>query len=124
MNQCNLKGFLALGAVSLMVMGCAGGKPPLEKLSVAEQMISRAETEDAAQYAPLDIRLAREKYQQAKAAMNQEDYDKARRLAEQAAMDAQVAETKATTEKAKKAVQELRNSIESLRREIDRAISG
>ncbi len=117
------RNMITIGMVPLFIWSCGGERPPLEKISVAEQMVSMADNENAAQYAPLDIRLAREKLQQAKAALDDKEYAEARRLADQASVDAQVAEAKATTEKGRRAVEELRQSIETLRREIDRSVS-
>ncbi len=48
------------------------------------------------------------------------DYEKATRLAERAAVDADYARTKATTAKSKKAAEEMRKSIDTLRQEVER----
>ncbi|MGE0681967.1 MAG: DUF4398 domain-containing protein [Candidatus Binatia bacterium] len=100
--------------------GCSAGRPPTESLSTAELTVTRAADSGASQYAPLELRIAREKLDGAKRAMTAEEYDRARRLAEQAQVDAQFAETKAQAERARQNAEETRKSIEALRREAER----
>lgn len=52
--------------------------------------------------------------------MDDEEYDEARRLAEQALVNAQLAEAKAGAEKARQAAAELQKSIQTLRAELER----
>jgi hypothetical protein len=68
--------------------------------------------------------MATDKLDQAKRAMEKEDYTKARRLAEQALVDAQVAEAKSASEQARQRARETRQALEALRRELDRAAQG
>jgi phage FluMu protein gp41 len=56
--------------------------------------------------------------------MKDEDYVLARRLADKALVDAQLAETKARTEEAKQMASDIRDGLETLRREIDRQTAG
>jgi hypothetical protein len=65
--------------------------------------------------------MARQKFDSAKRAMDAEQYDEARRLAEQAMVDARLAEIRAEAAGAKQAAQELQKAIESLRSEAERA---
>jgi hypothetical protein len=105
---------------ALGVSACSSARPPLESLSTAELAVRRADDRKTAQYAPLELRIAREKLDSAKQAMDAQDYDRARRLAEQALVDAQLAEVKASSESAHQAAQQIRRSIEALRREAER----
>lgn len=84
----------------------------------------RAADAGAAQYGPLELRIAREKLDGAKRAMNSKEYDQARRLAEQAQVDARLAETKADAERARRTVEETRKNIETLRHEAERTPTG
>ena len=104
---------------ALGVVGCAG-KPPLETLSQAELAVQEANQITASQYAPVDLQTAREQLDRAKQAMDDEEYDEARRLAEQALVNAQLAEAKAGAEKARQAAAELQKSIQTLRAELER----
>ncbi|MGZ8163317.1 MAG: DUF4398 domain-containing protein [Methylobacter sp.] len=105
-------------AVTLLIVGC-GTNPPVEQMSVAEHLIEDADINKATQYSPLEMRIARENFEAAKAAMAAEDYDKARRLAEKVAVDVETASAKADSIRAKNAVDELRQSIDTLRQEIN-----
>ncbi len=103
--------------VALGVTSCAG-KPPLATLSQAELAVEEAGKRTAAQYAPLELQTAREQLDKAKRAMNDKEYDAARRLADQALVNAQLAEAKAGAEKARQAAAELQKSIQTLRAEL------
>jgi hypothetical protein len=69
----------------------------------------------------MGLRLAQEKLDGARAAMAEEHHERARRLAEQALVDAQLAEARAEAESARHTAGELRRSIEALRVEAARA---
>ncbi len=107
----------------LWMVGCAG-KPPLANLSQAELAVQEADTKTASQYAPLELKTAREQLAEAKRAMDDEEYDEARRLADQALVNAQLAEAKAAAEKARLAAAELQKSIQTLRTEVQRSSAG
>ena len=83
-------------------------------------MVSQAEEAGAQEYAPLELRKAREKVEQAKALVEKEKNEQALRLTEEASVDAELAMVKARSEKAQEAVQQLRKTIETLREEIKR----
>ena len=108
------------GAVLLAALACATNAPT-EKVEVAEAAVESADTRGAAADAPLELRLARDKLDRARIAMADEKYVAARRLAEEAEVDAQLAEAKAQSAAALKSAREMRDSIDSLREEADRA---
>jgi len=68
----------------------------------------------------MQIKSSMEKMEAAKQAMDKKDYALARQLAEQAQVDAKLAETTARAAKAQKAADEVRESNRVLRHEIDR----
>ncbi|MGR6034433.1 MAG: DUF4398 domain-containing protein [Candidatus Nitrosoglobus sp.] len=105
-------GLLSLG-------GCAGAPPPRGEMAAGALAVSEAQQAQASQYAPAELYIARQKMETAKQAMTNGDYTKARRFAEQALVDAQLAEAKAQAEIQRQNVEELRKSIESLRRAIN-----
>lgn len=109
---------LATGAVLLSATGCATTPPPVDLMSRADAAVREAEQSGAQQHAPLELRFAREKHSAAQAAMGREDYEEARRLAEQAIANAQLAEAKADAADARAAAQEVRKGVETLRREL------
>jgi hypothetical protein len=112
---------LICGAVGMA--GCAG-TPPVATLSQAELAVQQADQKTASQYAALELRIAREQLDKAKKAMADEEYDEARRLADQALVNAQFAEAKAGAEKARQAAAELQKSIQTLRTELQRSSTG
>ncbi|MGH7833783.1 MAG: DUF4398 domain-containing protein, partial [Candidatus Binatia bacterium] len=77
-----------LAAAVIGAGGCSSVQPPTGTLSQAGLAIREADQSKAAQYAPLELRRARDKLDEAERAMKGEDYVKARRLAEQALVDA------------------------------------
>ncbi len=108
-------------ATLLLACGaCAGTKPPSDEIARSQAAINQAEQVGARNYAPLEIREARKKLEEARNLIEQKEYEKARRLAGEAEVDAELAETKTLSEKAQKAVRELRESIKILREEIER----
>lgn len=104
----------------LFTFGCASKVAPVETISSAEMAIKVAKESTATINAPLELRLAEDKLNAAKEAVKEEEFEEARYLAEQALLDAKFAETKSLSLKAKETAQEMRESIETLQREIER----
>jgi Domain of unknown function (DUF4398) len=105
----------ALAVVFLGALGaCASTPPPTDAISAADLALQQAETAQAATYAPGDVLRARTQLDNAKAEMRNENYDRARRLAEQSTVDSQVAIAKsraAVAEAANKAAQESASAL-------------
>jgi len=114
----------AVAAVSaaLLLGACATrmNSPPVEEMTTARAAITQAEAAGAGQLAPVELLAARDKLVKADAAIREEKYDQARRLAEQAAADAQLAERKARADRARMTAAELERSNAALQREVDR----
>jgi hypothetical protein len=106
---------------ALLMMGCSARRPPTAELSTADLAIRQAGERTASEHAPLDLRLAREKLDKARNAVDDDEYDRAERLAEQALVDAQVAEAKTEAAKADEQLAETRKTIDTLRRESERS---
>lgn len=106
---------------SFIIAGC-GPKmmPPHDRISNAEMAIERARDESANFYAPLDLKIAEEKLENAKKAMSDGDYKTAGRQAEEALLDAQTAEARSKAEKAKEMSQKMQENVDSLRQELER----
>lgn len=125
MPSSNLSARRAIACALILagIGGCAtSGPPPEQELAQAEQKVAAARQSNASEFAALELRTAEDKLEQARAAMDEEDYVTARRLAEAALADAQVAESKARSQSTVNAAEELSQSIETLRRESERAI--
>ena len=100
---------------------CASVPPPESQMGKADLALRKAEQADAAHYAPLEMRVARTKLEAARAAMREEENLEARRLAEQAKLDALLAEATAQTAQRQEATDTIRADIEALRVEAERA---
>lgn len=112
---------VGVALVAAFSTACASMPPPTQTMAQAELAVRQAEQAQAQQHAPLDLYQAEEKLQTARRAMANEDYLVARRLAEEALVQAQLAEQKAQTAQAEQAAQELQEGVTALRRETDRA---
>jgi hypothetical protein len=110
-----------LSCLLLLATGCAGSKLPPPDLSAPRSAIAEADQAGAAESAPLLLRNARQKLQQAEAAAANDDMQRAQFLAEEAAVDAELAAAMARAANAQAAVDELRESVRVLREEIERS---
>lgn len=106
---------LALGC-SLVLVGCAGN-PPSEQYAVTQSAVNAAISAGGTEFAAVEMKSAQDKLKQAELAMHDENYDEARRLAEQAEWDARLAERKAQAAKAERALQDARQGVQDLREE-------
>jgi len=104
----------------LGVTGCSAARPPVAPVAQAELAVAQAEQSKAALHAPTDLRVAREKMMSAQSAMADEEYENARRLAEQAIIDAQLAQARANATEAQQNTAEVRKTIDALRSEAVR----
>ncbi|OHB33631.1 MAG: hypothetical protein A2X84_04655 [Desulfuromonadaceae bacterium GWC2_58_13] len=105
----------------VVLAGCAVQVPAPEKqVTLATQSIAQAESSGAVEFAPVELKSARDKLSQAKLAMDKEENLKAKRLADEAMVDANLAEAKAQSAKSRKVVEELKESIRVLREEMNR----
>lgn len=104
----------------LGVTGCSAGRPPEAAVAQADLAVRQASESKAPTYAPTEFRVAQEKTLGAHQAMSAEDYDLARRLAEQAVTDAQLAQARAEATAAEKNAEEVRRTMQALRSEANR----
>ncbi|MEZ4526568.1 MAG: DUF4398 domain-containing protein [Desulfobacterales bacterium] len=108
----------------LLIAGCASQKysrdTVVTQISNAELMISQAKQNGAEEYAPLELRLAEEKLQEAKEALKKEESDLAGRKAEISMEHARLADGNARAEKAKQDALKEQKNVDMLRNEIDR----
>ncbi|MGE5215623.1 MAG: DUF4398 domain-containing protein [Chloroflexota bacterium] len=85
-------------AALIAFAGCSTARPPTDILANAELGLRAADEARADEFAPADLKNAREKIARAKQAMATENYIEARRFAESAQVDAELAEAKAEAE--------------------------
>lgn len=106
--------------LALTLGGCASTPPPSEQMAVAEAAVQRATTNSTRDNAASELRVATDKLAGARQAVTNKDYERAQQLAEQAEVDAQVAELHAQSERSRKAAQESQDAARALREEINR----
>jgi septal ring factor EnvC (AmiA/AmiB activator) len=104
-------------AVAFGIVACASTPMPVEKLAVAKSSLERAEQAQAAQFAQIELNSARNKYAAAQAAADKNDAEVAARLADQADVDAQLAESTARAKQQEQLVTEMDASLRALRNE-------
>lgn len=109
-------------AVAILTSGCSSMKTP----ATSDVAVSKAAVDDAAsaggtEFAPVEMRSAREKIALANQAMAAKNYKRADDLANQAQVDAKLAQSKADTAKAQAAANALQDDIRVLRDELNRA---
>ncbi len=112
--------FRASLALALVVgLSACGSKAPrpVSELALADAALQNAELAGAGEHAPIELREAYEKKEQADLAMKREQYKKAYHLTNQAAVDADFARAKAEAEKSRLALEEARKNIELIRTE-------
>lgn len=112
-----LKKACATGVVVLAMAACASTPIPDGKIAVAKESLRRAEQSGAPELAPVELATAREKLGRAEKAAADHDSKPATALAEQADIDAQLAEAVANRQHAAKAAAEFDASMAALRQE-------
>ena len=86
---------VAAVALALALGGCASVPPPNDSMNLAQNMLQAARDAGAADYAPVDLGFAQDKFQQAQAAMAERKFANAASLADESNADAELARTKA-----------------------------
>ncbi len=88
-------------------------------LSQGTRAVNEANAVEASKSAEGELKVAEERLFQAKAAFDQEAYNSAARLAQEATVMADLARAKAVTEKAKSNAENVRRNLETLRQQIE-----
>jgi len=113
---------LLCGIAVATTFGCSSMKTPATAdVAVSKAAVDSAASADGALYAPLEMRSAREKLAKANKALANKDYEVAADLANQAQADANLAQGKAGSAKAKIAADALQEDIRVLREELKRS---
>jgi len=109
----------------LVLAGCASPQkaPATADVAVSRNAVENAVSAGAAELAPAEITVARDKMMRANQALAAKDYKLARELAIQAQADAKLAQSKANSAKATAASNALNEDLRVLREEVERANS-
>ncbi|KRE84574.1 hypothetical protein ASG75_11775 [Rhodanobacter sp. Soil772] len=86
---------MAVLVLTLALAGCASVPPPNDSMNQAQNRLQMARDAGAADYAPVDLGFAQDKFQLAQAAMAERKYADAANLAEESRADAELAQAKA-----------------------------
>lgn len=110
-----------LAASAALLAACSSAPVPREQMAVAKSAVERVNVNPGiVSSAPVELQAARDKLARAERAMSNRDYVQARRLAEQASVDARLAESKTAALRGESAVREVQESIRSLDDELQR----
>jgi hypothetical protein len=115
-----LRGIGVSVVTALITAGCASMPAPTEQMAVSKAAINNASSAGGNELAPQPFKSALQKMDAAEQAMAEKDYPRARQLAEEAQVDAQLAAVTARSAKAQKAAFELQEDNRVLQQEIER----
>src|ERR1700733_980051 len=106
---------------ALSAAAFAASPIPAKKIAVAKSSLQRAEQSGAPEFAPVEMAAARDQLARAEKALADRNKQSATQLAEQADVDAQLAEATAQRQKSRKAAMEFDASMQALRQESQRS---
>lgn len=111
------------GVVAVVTLaGCASQPPkPTAQLVRASTLVSQAEKEQAQRYAAADLQRARDELTGAQDAAADHADERARRLAENAAADANLASARAASGKARQSAQQVHRSLDTLKEQLQQS---
>ena len=108
--------FAALAVVALA--GCAADPAPNEQIRLTQQALEQANAVGANSDESSELKLAEGKFAQAQADMADQSYKNARMQAEQAELDARLAEAQVLTRKSQEQLNVLNTRITRLRTQL------
>jgi uncharacterized lipoprotein len=107
--------FAALAVLALA--GCAADPAPTEQFRLTEQALEQAKAVGATDNVP-ELKLAEEKFARARGNMTDQSFKNARMRAEQAELDARLAEARVLTQKSQEQLTVLDARINRLRKQL------
>lgn len=109
-------------ATLLLATGCSSLKTPATAdVAVSKAAVQNASEAGGEEFAPVEMKMARDKLTLANKAMADKDYKLATDLANEAQADAKLAQSKARSTKAQTAADALQEDIRVMRAELERA---
>ena len=112
----------ALSAIAVLtaatLAGCASEPKPTAELVRASTLVSEAEKNEAQHFAAADLQRARDELSNAQTDESAGKNDSARRLAEKAAADADLASARAASGKAQQSAEQVRHSLDTLKEQL------
>lgn len=107
-----------IAAASLLMTACASTPAPTAELAAAESAVARAQNAEIPLDGRVNLTAAREKLELARKAVSNKQNELARRLADEARLDAELALAKSNSQKARAAAEEMQRNIQTLQNEI------
>ena len=101
--------------------GCASEPKPTAQLVRASTLVGEAEKDQAQRFAAADLQRARDELRDAQTAESGSKYAHARRLADRAAADADLASARAASGKAQQSAEQVRRSIDTLKQQLQQS---
>jgi len=112
---------LALLFINIILFaGCSSVPKPIGEMAGAKAQIETAETNEAGNFAAVELDRAKSKLRRAERAAVEKDYLTAKQLADEARSDARLATAKASAARAKQSAQEMKDTVQSMEQEIER----
>jgi hypothetical protein len=108
---------LATSLILVALAGCANDPAPIEQMRLTEQAVAQAKAVGADEQVP-EMVLAEQKLARAQKNMNEQDFKRARMFAEQAELDARLAEGRVLTSKSEKQLADLNARIKRLHKQL------
>lgn len=108
------------GALSLVLAACATTPVPVAQMALSSAALDQAVAAGASEHAPTDLRSAREHLDRARLALQADDRTLALSLAQEAQVDAQLAEARAHAAKATLASKSVKDGNRILKEEMSR----
>jgi hypothetical protein len=116
-------GVAAAISVSVLLAACKGEPRPTEELSRAKTLVEHADAANVQRYAAVDLNEAHDKLRAAEKAAADDENGTARRRANEASADAELASARADSRAAEEAAKDREKSLEMLRQEAARGIA-
>jgi hypothetical protein len=114
----------AIVVMCVFAAGCASEGPPAnDAISRAHALVDEADKAGAQRYAAADLQRAHDELSSAQRENDQRKYDEARRDAESAGVDADLASARSAAGEAQHAAQQVAQGNETLRQEAQRNAS-
>lgn len=109
---------IASAALAMLALaGCANDPAPTTQMSLTVKAVEQARAVGASEQIP-EMQLAEQKLARAEKNMGEQDYKRARMFAEQAELDARLAEAKVLTQKSQVQLDEMNVRITRLRKQL------
>ncbi len=105
---------ILISIVCLVLFACVAPRPSPEIFETAAKAIQAAESAGGDEFAPVEMRFAREKFASAQKGMERQKYEVAVYLMEEAEINAELAIEKSRTARSRRRVNEQRKSNEEL----------